>query len=167
MAKQHWEVIAESFTTAEGLWQKACNFFMWCDLNPIEINRTLASGKGAGTPVKTKQIRPYTIKGLCIHLGIDEEYLKDLCETKDKSDLYYIVASRIKYVIYVQNQEMAMIGEFNPIFTSKVLAMDRNETPNKKIVVELVQGVPPLSNSENEVLEKLDLENTVFNKDDF
>ncbi|WP_434127569.1 hypothetical protein, partial [Enterococcus faecium] len=76
--------------------------------------------------------------------------------------MYYIVVSKILYVIYVQAYEMAQVGVFNPIFTSKVLGMDKDSEPTGAITVNIVRDnlppqvpTPTLAYSENEVLEKL------------
>lgn len=167
----HWELLSKGdvvvSNTPEGLWQQACEYFLWCDDHPIKAKKTLTSGKEAGTRVKLEMTRPYTVKGLCIHCGIVEEYLKDLRNSKAKDSLYYIVVSRILYIIYVQNVENATVGLFNPIFTAKMLNIGQDDSQAGSIKVELIsKGIPALSKSENEVLEKIDFENSVFENDD-
>lgn len=155
----HWELVNKGnivvSNTPIELWQNACDYFRWCDENPIKIKKTLTSGKGAGQKIETENPRPYTVKGLCIHCGILEEYITDLKNSSDKSSEYYIVASKIFYLIYVQNIELATVGVFNPIFTSKVLNMDDQDIPTGAVVVNIVNGLPTLSNSEADALEKL------------
>lgn len=159
---QHWQLVnASTITvsnTAEDLWSNATEYFKWCDEHPIEIKKTLVSGKEAGKIVLTETPRPYSVKGLCIHCGILQEYIRDIQQTKDKSSKYYMVISTILYLIFVQNQELAMIGVYNPVFTQRVLNMDKDDTPVSAITVNVVHGLPQLSNSESEVLEKLDLD---------
>lgn len=158
----HWQIVNSGKTlvsnSAEGWWNDACAYFKWCDEHPIIVKRTILTGKDAGRFVNITKPRPYTIKGLCLHCGILDTYLNDIRQTNDKTSLYYIVASRILCIIFVQNQEYAMVDEFNPIFTAKVLNMEKDDTPPSSIKIELVPGLPPLSTSENEILEKLDLE---------
>ena len=159
----HWEVLAAGHirvsNRAEDIWDNAIQYFKWCDNNPIETKKTILIGKAAGTEGKSTLIRPYNVRALCLHCGILEEYLKDILSNKDKSSLYYIVISRIMYLIYVQNVELATVGVFSPIFTARILNLDKDETPNKAITVNIVGGLSPLSMSESEVLEKLDIEN--------
>lgn len=165
----HWEIVNKGVyikaDTPMDLWERALHYFEWCDNNPIETKRTLTSGKQAGQVVVNQSTRPYTLKGLCLHCGIDEEYLRDVRNSQDKASGYYIVVSKILYLIYVQNAEHAMIGEFNPIFTAKMLNIDKEEAPPGAIKVEIVQGLPELSDSENSVLEKLEMEKPLFKND--
>ena len=161
--EHHWQVVNSGrinvSTSAEEMWANATRYFEWCDTNPIKVKRTLTSGKEAGKKVDLEQPRPYSIKGLCLHCGILEEYISDLRQTKDKTSLYYIVISKILYIVYIQNLELATVGVFNPIFTAKVLNMENTDTPVSAIRIDIVNGLPALSKSENEILEKLDLKN--------
>ncbi len=157
-----WEMVNNNIrvisNTPETLWANACEYFKWCDENPIEFRRTAMAGKYAGVKLDMEEVRPYSIKGLCLYCNVAEDYLKDLRNTKDKSSPYYTVVSKILYIIYVQNYEMAVIGVFNPVFTAKVLNMDDEGKTVAPVQVNIIGGLPSLSNSENEVLEKLELE---------
>lgn len=159
---EHWQIIANGQVVidrnAEELWENMCSYFEYCDNNPIEAKRTITSGKGAGNKVNVEMKRPYTIKGLCLHCGISESYLRDIQQSKSKDDLYYIVVERAMYIIQTQLMENALVGEFNPILTSKLLNLDNQENETGAIKVEIVQGTPELANSENEVLEKIEME---------
>ena len=161
--EHNWEVVNGGdiviSNTPKELWDGACRYFAWCDMNPIVRKITLRAGKEAGRKVEEETQRPYTIKGLCLHCGIMEEYLREMRNLADKANLYYIVASKIMYVIYDQHQTLATVGVYNPIFTAKVLNMDNEDVPVSAIRIDIVTGLPELSTSENEILEKLELEN--------
>lgn len=161
---EHWEIINQGnikvSNTPQELWLNAVEYFRYCDDNPIKLKQTIRAGKGAGTKMEIENQRPYTVKGLCLHCGILEDYIRDVRQSKNESNEYYIVISKILYVIYVHNEELATIGVYSPIFTAKRLNMDSEEVPNKAIRVEIVNGLPTLSKSENEILEKLELENS-------
>lgn len=159
---EHWEIINLGGTvvsnTPEELWGNACKYFQWCDNTPITSRDTLMSGKDGGKQVNVEKKRPYTIKGLCMHCGILEEYLKDVRDSRNSNNMFYIVVSKILYIIYTQNVENAMVNNFNPIFTAKVLNMENEEPAMAPIKIEIVPGIPTLSRSENEILEKLESE---------
>ena len=160
----HWAVVNKGAVVVSNspqqLWDSAVAYFHWCDENPIKSKKVVPTGKEAGREYTVNLTRPYTIKGLCLHCGILQEYMADLRNSKDKDSMWYIVVSRIMYIIYTQNQEMAMVGEFNQAITGKILGIDKEDAaPVSSIKVQIVEGLPPLSNSENEVLEKLVLEN--------
>lgn len=171
---QHlWQIIDSGktvvSTTAQGLWNGAVAYFRWCDSNPIITKKTIMVGKDAGKKIDSESIRPYSIKALCAFCGIEEDYLSDIKRSKKKDSDYYIVVSRILYCIYTQNLELSMTGVFNPIITSKILGLDSIDDDDRglPVTVNIVQGLPPLSNSENEVLENLYLEKGEIVKKEF
>lgn len=152
-------------TTEQGVWNDAVEYFKWCEANPIITKHTIMVGKDAGKKVEKESPRPYQIKELCLFCGCTEEWLKEIKRSKRKDSTYYHVISRILYVIYTQNASMAMIGAYNPIMTAKLLGMDNeDDTVGGSVTVNVVQGLPALSDSEDEVLEKLDLENGIVVK---
>ena len=159
---EHWEIIANGQIVvdrnAEELFENMCSYFKFCDDNPIESKRTITSGKGVGNRVIQLTRRPYSVKGMCLHCGISESYLNDILQSKSKDDMYYIAVERAMYIIHTQLMENALIGEFSPILTSKILKLDTQENDVGAIKVEIVQGTPELANSENEVLEKIEEE---------
>lgn len=165
---QHWEIVNSgqgiSSNTAVDLWNNACKYFKHCDDNPIVVKRTLTQGKGSGTKVEVEEPRPYSIKALCLHCNILEDYLHDVRKSRDKDNEYFVVVSKILYIIYVQLEEYAITGIFNPIFTAKRLNLDKEDTTTPAVITVNVvtQGIPELSNSENEILEKLESEIQVF-----
>jgi predicted nucleic-acid-binding Zn-ribbon protein len=161
---EHWELVNDGsimvHNTAEQLWLKATEYFEWCDANPIQSPKMVMSGKEAGKVINMQLRRPYTIKGLCLHCGIDEEYLMEIRRLKDKDSLYVKVVSRIAYVVHVQNVEGAMVGDFNAQLVMKVLSLDKgDDTAPKAIQVHhTTTELPALAKSENEILENLDRE---------
>lgn len=161
---EHWQLINSNrnvrSTTPMELWNNAIDYFKYCDDNPIITKRTITQGKETGKLANIEQVRPYTIKALCLHCNILEEYLRDIRDSRDRNNEYYFVVSKILYIIYTQVAEQAITGNFNPIFSAKILNMEREEIPTGGITVNVVShGIPHLSNSENEILEKLELEN--------
>lgn len=170
---QHWQVVNSGKSivsnNAASLWENACLYFKWCDENPIIKKQTITQGKGSGTKADIEQTRAYTIKALCLHCNITEEYIRDVRDSKDKYNDYFVVVSKILYIIYSQNLEEAMVGNFSPVMTTKVLNLEKEDTttPSNITVNVISQGIPELSNSENEILEKLELEiaNSEITKD--
>lgn len=168
--QHHWQIVNRGIEiasdTPENLWFNACSYFKWCDEHPLEVKKRITVGKEAGKNYVEETPRPYTIRGLCLHCGIVEEYLKDVRMQRNTANEYFVVVSKILYIIFIQQQEYATIGVYNPMFTSKALAMDRpEEAPPSAIKVELITtGVQTLSNSEYEVLEKMESENQFLDK---
>lgn len=162
--QHHWQKLVDGNvktpTTPADLWEQSVVYFNWCDTNPIIQKKTILIGRDVGRKVEEENPRPYTLKGLCIHTGLSENYFKDI-KNSNTNSMYYAVVMRILYIIYVQNQELATVGVFSPIFTSKMLGMDKEEDTQKTeftVRVVALDGISKLSNSESEVMKKIELE---------
>jgi hypothetical protein len=157
----HWELIdwenLQVAATPQQLWTKMRQYFKESDLNPIVIPRTVINGRNAGQEVYEKRIRPYSVKAMCMHCGITEEYINDVLSGPDGE--WKTVLKTGLMLIYTQIYEMGMLGEFSPIFAAKAIAMDKEDTGPQKVTIEYVGDLPPLAKSENEILENMKLEN--------
>lgn len=156
--RNHWDIPMRVTNTVEDLWANAIEYFKWCDQNPIRAKRTVTQGKEIGRKVEIEKIRPYSLKALCLHCGVTEEYIKDLMKSP-KDSLAYLVVGRILTNIYVQTYELAMVGEISPVLAGKVLNMDTQDEGPQKVVIEYVGDLPKLAKTENEILEQLEIEN--------
>lgn len=163
-SEELWDVEPCNSNSEQALWDNAKAYFRWCKDNPIEMKKTAMSGKEAGSKFLIEAPRMMTIKGLCLFCGLQEEYLKDIWISRDKTSLYYIVVSRILYHIHDQNMTFAALDIFNPILVSKIHKIETEEVPTGSIKIEFVRDLPSLETSENEVLKKLDLEMKLFTK---
>lgn len=169
-SEKNWEV-ADRYrdivsNSAESLWENALSYFAWCEANPIQVKKTAMSGKEAGKKFLVEMPVMYTIKGLCIHCNILEEYLRDLRQSKDSAPDYYNVVSKILYIIHDQNMTYAALDLFNPILVGRLHNIDKDEVPVKGISIYHVQGLPKLAESENEVLKNLESEDRLWDKTD-
>lgn len=165
--ENHWEIVERNkskviSTTPEGIWEDVRDYFKWCDEHPVKTKKTITSGKGAGNKVEQEFVRPYTIEGMCLHCGMTKDYIKDIRNMQDKTSPYYVVISKAIYIIYCQNVEMSIVGEFNAIFTAKLLNIDKEDTSGGAIKVMIETNTPTLSNSENDILEKLESEIALY-----
>lgn len=163
-SQELWDVESRSSLTAQQLWDNALAYFRWNKENPIEFKKTVMSGKTSGDKVLVEAPRMLTVKGLCLFCGLLEEYLQDIWQSRDKGNEYYIVATRILYHIHTQNMEYAALDVFNASLVVKLHKLETEEVPTGSITVNYVRNLPALSNSESEVLEKLDQEMKLFPK---
>lgn len=158
----HWQMVDRGsrviINTPEQMWEAAKDYFKWCDDNPLKAKRTLTSGKTQGDKVEVEFVRPYTIKGFCLHANISEAYLNDIGNSTNKSSEEYLVLERILYVIHTQNVEGAVVDMYNPLMVTKLLNMDKGENDQPQTVkIEIVQSESrQLATSENEILKNLD-----------
>lgn len=155
---EHWKKVANgdivSFDTPKDLFDCAIKYFAWCDEHPIQIKRKVAVGAAAGATMVEERIRPYTLDGLCLHLGIDDSYLEDLITNNDRNSLWHIVANRIDKIVKTQIVEMSIIGEYNANVAMRIMDKSVSDKGNaNKVTIEVVQGLPQLGNSELDILE--------------
>lgn len=120
------------FASPELLWEEACDYFQWCDKNPIEVAELMKSGDLAGTHVNTPKARPYTLMGLCLYLDANTEYFRlfkgNLKPTENKEDEdFYRVIKKIEETIYNQKFEGASVGLFNANIIARDLGLKDNQ----------------------------------------
>lgn len=166
-----WKIVGNGgikvYDDPEDLWNKAEAYFLYCDTTPITSKRTIQSGKGVGSKVDVENVRPYSLKGLCLFCGVNESWLKDIAGGTDNNSIWFLVVEKIMYVIYNQNVEGAYVDLFNPIMVSKILGLDKPEDNSGKITkIEIVESISTkLANSENEILKNLNYEKLVSVKE--
>jgi hypothetical protein len=113
------------FASPELMWEAACEYFQWCEDNPlIEIDFT---GKDA-TMVQKPKMRAFTIHGLCLYLDCNVQYFNDFEKSlKDKSNDvangFSAVITRIKETIYNQKFTGAASGFLNPNIIARDLGL--------------------------------------------
>ena len=111
------------FATPELLWEAACEYFEWCENNPL-IEQDFA-GKDAKEVSKNK-MRPFTWQGLAMYCDATSTYFSDF--KKECSKDFSEILSRIEDVIYRQKFEGASCGFFNPSIIMRDLGLaDKQE----------------------------------------
>lgn len=140
----------ELFASSDLLWEAACEYFQWCDENTLYTteqrkgNVIIPKGMDAKdlknllkSTVDLPAMRAYTLKGLCVFLGINTGYfndfkrrLKDHDEKEPRADAedFLNVIERIEDVIYVQKFEGAAAGLLNGNIIARELGLaDKKE----------------------------------------
>jgi hypothetical protein len=106
------------FATPKLLWEAACEYFDWCDNNPLI--ETDFRGKDADRVEIPKQ-RPYTLHGFCLYVDASTGYLREF--KKDCSKDFVSVVTRIEETIYNQKFSGAASGFFNANIISRDLGL--------------------------------------------
>lgn len=145
-------------STPELLWENGLAYCKWNKANPITTPKKIQTGRDAGKDMIIEYPRPLTVKGLCMHCNVTEEYLTDVKNSKDQENPFYIVVKKLLYIIHTQNVEGAMVGLFEAGFTMRVLNMEKEEAPVSYPKIEHIHTNKELAESENEILQKLDSE---------
>lgn len=127
------------FKTPDMLWDAACEYFKWCEENPlIEIDY-----RGSNPPVEVKlpKMRAFTLEGICFYLNTNRTYFNDFEDAlKDKKDQeskdFSDVITRIREVIYRQKFEGSAAGFLNPNIIARDLGLtEKKEVEHKGIVL--------------------------------
>lgn len=117
------------FSEPETLWKEACKYFQWCDDNPLE---EVDYKGGMAKKVVMKRMRAYTLKGLCLFLGVNSGYFVDFENglTDSESDKEFsLILTRIKDVIYTQKFTGAAANMLNQNIIARDLGLtEKSET---------------------------------------
>lgn len=121
------------FKSPDALWEAACEYFEWCDANPL-LEDTIQKVKinGIGEEIQHEPItkmRAYTWEGL--ELFLDVSSLRDY-KTKESHKDFIQVITRIEKIMYNQKFTGAASGFFNPSIIARDLGLaDKSETTVK------------------------------------
>lgn len=114
------------FASPELMWEAATEYFLWCDRYPWRKNEPIKSGEGAGKMIKVPTVRPYTMSGLCVYLGVNQGYFYDFKKTC--SEGFSDIITRIEGIIETQQFEGAAVGAFNANIIARKLGLtDKRE----------------------------------------
>ena len=116
------------FATKEMLWDAACEYFQWCEDNPIEAE----DNKGTKNVNIIKFKRPFTLKGFCIFCGASETWFREYRKAIIEKDFLSVIHI-IEEIIYTQKFEGAVIGIYNP----NIIARDLGLVDKKEMGVDL------------------------------
>jgi len=113
------------FTSPELLWQAACEYFEWCENNPLYKSeaKVISGFKESGSVeiVDVPLIRAFTIQGLCSYLGCNTAYFRNFkLQNHDHNKDFSAVITHIEEIIY--NQKFS--GAASGIFNSNIIARD-------------------------------------------
>lgn len=100
------------FATPELLWEAACEYFQWCQDNPIPDPRSFG---------QRKIQRPYTLQSLCLYLNANTAYFRQFKSTSEKD--FSTVISAIEETIYTQQYENAVIGVYKENIIARTLGL--------------------------------------------
>jgi DNA-packaging protein gp3 len=147
----HWMIKSYGIgTSAEDLWKAACQYFMWCEANPITASEVV---KQTGAQTTYTKPRAFNLPALCLHLGCAVSYILDN-SVRPAAGEYYMVCQRILQVIYAQKYEYSMAGIFPAALVGKELNLGFEDEQVKRpsVINVVVEGnSPPLISNESDV----------------
>lgn len=132
---------AKLFASPEAMWKAACEYFEWCENNPLIEEDFISSGPKAGQKVKLNKMRPFTMQGLCLYLDCNTMYFNQFEQSlKEKEDQgtaeekqtvkdFSLVVTRIREAIYNQKFTGAAAGFLN----ANIIARDLGLSDKKEL----------------------------------
>lgn len=113
------------FESPELMWEAACEYFTWCDNNPLKESK-LVNHKGKMVLRDVPKLRAYTLSGLCLYLGCSEKYFTDFKYTQKnkegKKDFIEVIET-LQQVIYTQKFTGAACDLLNANLISRDLGL--------------------------------------------
>ncbi|MGN6416132.1 MAG: terminase small subunit [Pseudobacter sp.] len=135
LGNQWWRLRAKhgrdkEYETPDLLWEEISDYFQECDDNPWVKCEAVKSGDLTGQIIKVPTARPYTLSGLCIHLGISQTAWKNYCKRED----FIGVCTHAEEVVKTQKFEGAAVGAFNANIIARDLGLkDSSEVKVTKV----------------------------------
>jgi len=116
------------FSSADDLWKAACEYFTWCDENPLKEEK-LFHYQGIVTNHEASKMRAYTLTGLCLYLDCNVGYFNDFEKNLKENDKdFSLVITRIRETIYSQKFTGAAADLLNPNIIARDLGLvDKKE----------------------------------------
>jgi hypothetical protein len=144
------------FETPDALLEAAHSYFQWCDDNPWlkteqlrrpTITQDTEGNQTLHTVAELPTARPYTLKGLCLHLDVTPEWWSRFRKKHeaDGEEGFSQVISRVEDIIYTQKFEGAVVGAFNANIISRDLGLVDKKEHGGKIEIEQITGMNIIS----------------------
>lgn len=140
LGNQFWKLRSKHgrdrlFESPELLWEAACEYFTWCEENPLyEVDFVGKDGKEVLKP----KMRAFTMQGLTRYLHCNVAYFNHFeASIKDKTDEvskdFSQVISRIRETIYEQKFTGAAAGFLNANLIARELGISDKADTNMKV----------------------------------
>jgi len=135
---QFWKLRAEHgrdklFETPEALWDAACEYFQWCEDNPLQEQKAFAY-QGVVIKESVNKMRAFTLGALCLYLDCDEAYFRSFkAQKRQNKEDFITVISKIEKTIYNQKFTGAAADLLNANIIARDLGLS-DKTENKSIV---------------------------------
>lgn len=158
LGNRFWELRSKHgrgklFETPELMWQAACEYFEWCENNPLmEVEQAKGSPKSekdddgniSWSPnlIELPKMRPFTLQGLCFYLNCNTAYFRSFKaqERAQKEDFSTIIAE-IEETIYNQKFSGAAAGFLNANIIARDLGLADKTENQHNVVVEQITGM--------------------------
>lgn len=108
------------FTSPELMWNAACEYFEWCEENPLKETKAFAF-QGTIITEELPIMRAMTLSQLCFYLHCDESYFRAFKSTIQEKDKDFLTVIRdIEQTIYNQKFQ----GASGNLLNANIIARD-------------------------------------------
>lgn len=117
------------FASPELLWESACEYFQWCDDNPLLEMKAFNTSKEGIKDHPVAKMRAYTMQGLCLFLDCNVDYFNQFEKGLNEDiDGFSGVIKRIREVVYNQKFQGAAADLLNANIIARDLGLaNKNE----------------------------------------
>jgi hypothetical protein len=129
------------FKSSAMLWQAACEYFQWCEDNPLYEEKGFAF-QGTVTHESFAKMRAMTMDGLCFYLHCNQAYFRQFKDSlpKDEEDFSTIIID-IEKTVYRQKFEGAAADLLNANLIARDLGLkDRTDITTDDKPIEPITG---------------------------
>jgi hypothetical protein len=137
------------FASPELLWNAACEYFQWCEDNPLYETKGFAF-QGIVTKEEFPKMRAMTLSQLCFYLNCSDSYFRAFKSTlKEKDKDFLTVINEIESIIYNQKFQ----GASADLLNANIIARDLGLSDSSRIIHELPSDSEILIKAKNRASE--------------
>lgn len=115
------------FSTPELLWEAACEYFEWCEENPLYETKAFAF-QGEITTTELPKMRAMTLSQLCMYLNCNEAYFRTFKHQLPENEKdFNTVIECIEKTIYNQKFQGASADLLNANIIARDLGLKDNQ----------------------------------------
>lgn len=125
---QYWKLRSKHgrdklFASPELLWDAACEYFQWCENNPLKEEKVWQY-QGEIVRTNVSKMRAMTMSQLCFYLGCSPAYFRTFRSTLKEEDKDFLtVINEIEDIIYNQKFQGAAADMLNPNIIARDLGL--------------------------------------------
>lgn len=129
------------FETPALLWEAACEYFEWCDDNPLKEMKVF-NYQGEIVTAELPKMRAYTLDGLCLYLGCSDSYFRAFKSTLTEANYDFLtVIHQIEKTIYNQKFTGAAADLLNANIIARDLGLSDKTEHSGEIAFKQITGM--------------------------
>lgn len=136
------------FATPDLLWEAACEYFEWCENNPLYEEKGFAF-QGVVTKEKFAKMRAMTMSQLCFYLNCNEAYFRTFKSQLPEGEKdFNTIIEQIEKTIYNQKFQGAAADLLNANIIARDLGLiDKKEFDHRGSIISGIEMIVPHENT--------------------